>query len=618
MNGIQRESILKWRLAGLAIAPVALYAYLGHFSRLMSDDYCYLARSREFGLWDALVYYYTVWNSSYTQIVITHLLAPLDTALSAITPVALVLLWCACSIWAFRLVMRRMQFGPMPSAGLFMLVFLLVSASIYGMLSHQSFYWYFAAIDNTLAIPALILCIGFAIRATSWPVSSRRFVMAAIICCVICFLAAGMAEIYLVFLFTLLAGLMVATILFQDKSLQAKSLLLLGAGCLGTSLSAVIQLVSPGIYARMQTDIAGRFWLATPVRTLPELLKRTVEATFEFIGHQEAFAGFMLALFAAMFLTLSVYRPRTTMENSGPPTLSVAALWASLITQLLLAPVLWTHTSDSQQIMGRYSAAYFIVVCINVIQILAFAFLLACRRQVTVFLSRRGRWPVYITALTLVALALFTVTQARSIHFRAATYLFISSFVLLCNVYLQLKVTAVNGRFGRMIWLPFFLSGITLACYVNLIGVSLFLQGFVVGRSFAATTHLHVISGAVWGAGLGCLLRQNAIFKQNKGSWVAAWRAASLIAVLAIGSGIVFSQLRMLPRLRTFATEWDERHAEIIRQRDSGSSTIVAPELSYDFGYDLVRYHIFDTQKGSRCSAVYYGVESIIRTEDDG
>ena len=69
--------------------------------------------------------------------------------------------------------------------------------------------------------------------------------------------------------------------------------------------------------------------------------------------------------------------------------------------------------------------------------------------------------------------------------------------------------------------------------------------------------------------------------------------------------------------MRTFAREWDQRHAEIIRQRDSGSNTIIVPELSYDFGYDLVHWHIFDT-KGGRCSAVYYDVESIIRSDSGG
>ncbi|MCY3779427.1 MAG: hypothetical protein OXG78_03875 [Chloroflexi bacterium] len=610
----KRGSIVECCLAAAAALPVFMFAYLGHFSRMIADDYCVIAKSQELGPWEALHYYYTSWTSSYTRFYVVGLLAPLDKALAPITPVALVLLWCAALVWLSWLTARRLRLDSPARLLLLALAFLLVTASIYGMHSMQSFYWFISSTAYTLPIPLLAICVGIALKAACWPVRSGRFVLVAICLGMVCFINAGFSEMYLVVQGVLLSGLIAGTTLFLGSSLRRPYLMLIGASWIGTLVSAVVQLNSPGIATRSGSDYAIKLNMGVPIRTLTELVYKSAEATFQHIGHQEAFAGFILALVAALYVTLNVFPPQISIEGAERPALVAPPLWLGLLAQLLFVPVLWLHTSDSPHILDRFSLAYFTVVCINVIQILGFVFLLVLRRKIEEFLHKHGRWHTCISTVLLAALALFALTQFRSIHYIAATYLFASSFVFLCIAWFQLKATAGCAPNGRMIWLPFFASALALICYASLITLALYGQGFVVERTFAPATFVHVVSGAVWGVGLGCLIQHSTILCGNS---VSAYRTASLLIVFAIGIGIMIGQLRMLPRLATFAREWDDRHAEIIRQRDSGRSNIVVPELSYDFGYDLVGWHIFDTERGGRCSAVYYSVESIIRTEDD-
>ena len=51
----KRTIIFQWLIVALALVPLILYAYLGQFSRMMSDDYCITAVGQELGAWDALL-----------------------------------------------------------------------------------------------------------------------------------------------------------------------------------------------------------------------------------------------------------------------------------------------------------------------------------------------------------------------------------------------------------------------------------------------------------------------------------------------------------------------------------------------------------------------------------
>ncbi len=84
---------MKWILVALAFAPVSLFAYLGHFSRLIADDYCHLALGNEHGAWGLILYTRESWNGSYSNYFLHGLLTPLDVAIPALLPPLIVVLW---------------------------------------------------------------------------------------------------------------------------------------------------------------------------------------------------------------------------------------------------------------------------------------------------------------------------------------------------------------------------------------------------------------------------------------------------------------------------------------------------------------------------------------------
>ena len=216
------------------------------------------------------------------------------------------------------------------------------------------------------------------------------------------------------------------------------------------------------------------------------------------------------------------------------------------------------------------------------------------RRRLASIIRRRAAWHGYIALLLLAALALFGLTQLRDIHFKASGYLFVSAFTLLCLAWWQL-----GPRGQRQTWLPVYASrfDFALLCQHDN-GVALLRKVLSSCESWRPSLSCRLYPGALWGVALGCLLRQADIRSPYRDKWITRYKAFSLAIAFALLAGIIIGQARMLPKLETFAREWDERHSEIIRQRDSGQDVIVVPELSYNFAYDLIRWHIFDYSRG--------------------
>lgn len=339
-----------------------------------------------------------------------------------------------------------------------------------------------------------------------------------------------------------------------------------------------------------------------------------IEGGLSYFGHQPAFAGFMLLFCAALLVTLRRVPQGPALSAVDAGALAAPPLLTGLGIQLLFIPFLWTHTSDLPQVFGRFSLAYFSVVGLNILLIATIALALCFRHRLGTAIGAGSQgWRAYVYALLLAALVFFALTQARSIHHKAATFLFISSTAMLDMACWQLASLAPGASARRLCWLAAFASLLTLLSYGVLIGLSLYVHGFVEGRIMASSNALHVAAGVPWGVCLGLLLRRSTPIDQDKDKGMIALGAAALLVAATIGCGILVEHRRELPRLARFAREWDERHLEIVRQRDAGNTTIVVPELSYNLGGTLLGFSIFDDSYNG-CPKLYYGVESITRS----
>ena len=80
-------------LVVLALLPLALFVYLGQFSRFISDDYRNIAAGIEMGPWGGMLHWLNNWLASYTSSFLMSFLAPLDTWAPRIMPALFSAIW---------------------------------------------------------------------------------------------------------------------------------------------------------------------------------------------------------------------------------------------------------------------------------------------------------------------------------------------------------------------------------------------------------------------------------------------------------------------------------------------------------------------------------------------
>ena len=609
---MRRGGKLVWMVTLLALLPPVVLAYLGSHSRLLSDDYCHIGWSARFGMLGGLQHVRNTWNGSYSNYFVQFLFEANGEVAPAVFSLLTIAIWLIGLTWLTLIALKRLRLEAYRLPLSLAVSGLLVAAAINGFQSAQSQYW--MAANVAYALPVAILALIFAVGANLALRPNLRISPAVGVIAVACLLNAGFAPMVVVFQGAALTVLIFGAMLFLCDTIRRRCLILLASGWLATAAAALILITAPGFGGRMASTVYAELNLGPPIRSLPPLLLRSLEILFEQVGHQPAFTGFALMLSLALCLTLCLYRPRSASLPMRPAALAKRPLWAGLVAQALFLPVLWAHTSDATQFLGRFSAAFFLVICLNLAQLLTFALLLAVRNRIdAVLCASESAWRGYVTAILLTVVTLAAMDQARSIHYTAATYLLSSVFALLCLLLWQLadRASDADARLWRR--LSLFAVGAALFSYLALIALSVFALGFLSERILAGAAFLHVASGLAWGLGLGTLLRRSEFIRPSNDLSSDRLRLGAACVAVILAVGIVAGQGGRLPDLTAFATEWDARHEEIIRQRDSGSAAIVVPELSYNLGEVVHGFHIFDDTH-NYCAKLYYGVESITRS----
>ena len=102
--------VVEWWVVLFALLPLGLFAYLGQFSRLMSDDYCAIAVGRELGAWQGTLYWFNNWAGSYANFFLKSALAPLDILLPRFTPTVIVIVWMLGTVWLAGSVLSALGF----------------------------------------------------------------------------------------------------------------------------------------------------------------------------------------------------------------------------------------------------------------------------------------------------------------------------------------------------------------------------------------------------------------------------------------------------------------------------------------------------------------------------
>ena len=429
MRVLRKELAGKYLLFCLALVPALLFANLGHFSRLMWDDYSRLGMPLELGFWQAMQYFRDTWNGDYTNFLVFGLFAPLGVRAPAIFPSVIIAIWLASLVLLYRKILAFLEIKRHRYPIAIAVASLTVAVAINGLYSQQSFYWFTATVEYSLPPALLLICLMLAAKTVGLLRTRFRLAIAAIVAAIGGFVIAGFSEMYLVFQLAFLGLLVVGICFFPDLSKRRIFLVLTCAGFLGTLASVPVQLSSPGVAIRS----AVSHELIEPIRDMPTLLFRALDSTLLFTTNPAAFTGVGLLLAAGLFVTITMYRaaPANSLQTRAVRD-STPTLLFGLIVQLLFVPYLWAHNSDSAQIFGRFSTAYTVVIALNAASVLALLALIWQRKRFNAALNTERGFLYFCSFGLLLICLLFTMTQIRSIHHRAASYLFVP---VLCHAY---------------------------------------------------------------------------------------------------------------------------------------------------------------------------------------
>ncbi len=498
---MKRSRLARLLLLAFATAPAWLFAYLGQTSRLLVDDYYNLGLTRTLGTWEAMRFVRQNWKGDYSDFLVYGLLTPLDTVAPSVFPLVIIASGIAGFGWIAWSVLAGLGVGARRRTIALALASLALAATINGFYSGQVFYWLSAAVEYSFPTIALMLGIAFAAELGQKLHSLRQMCLAGAGLAFLAFMVAGFSELHLVAQLTFASLLVVYSRVAVTGSKRRVYSVLAVAALLGTLASLPVQLTAPGLAYRSQLPM--NFGHAVqPVRDLPVLLNRALSLTLQRAGHPAGFAGFMLVAAASFFAVLAADARSGAIAGprKGPGR---RALLASLAVQLVFAPILWTHISDAPQFLSRFSATYMIVICLNALSILVLLSLLWRRplRESLFDAGRRQR--IFVSCGLAAACLLFALTQARSIHYKAATYLMVSAIAALLTLAAQLKSRASDRRLDQASSMALLLVAAAPCAFAAVAGVSLWGAGYTVARAFASVIFLLMASGLLCGLTLG-------------------------------------------------------------------------------------------------------------------
>ncbi len=332
--GLSAEQFLRLALAVgtlSTLGALALYGYLGTFSRYGSDDYCLSAFFLQDNLWAAMVRRYFVSTSRYTNILFIGLA---DRVFGWYNVAILPPLMIALLVLGLYLLLK--EIGEM--VGLrwsrwmtLFLSLLLVYFSISQAPSlYETLYWR-AGMTSHFAPLVLLPFFGtFLLRQIRRAKERAPSILAQAACFVLPFLIGGLSEPPTALMITVLVLGIAAAWWWSDPSRRRAVLSLLVWSLLGALTALIVMAVAPANGLRMQT----------PPPHLPELVARIIEYPAYFIVdtlRTLPLASLVSVVIPALlFYLFSVRSPEAVSQPAGK-RLGILLVAVPLLAYLFIA-----------------------------------------------------------------------------------------------------------------------------------------------------------------------------------------------------------------------------------------------------------------------------------------
>ena len=566
------KRIQHWLIVLLALAPVFLFAYLGQFSRVITDDDCGIAYIRDMGFWGGLSYTVST-EGRYTSFLLRAVTAPLDTLAPAITSLAVMATLLVGWHWLVWQGLALLKISRSRRALSLAIAACIVTSTVYAANQYTwELLYYWGAI--TIYVVPLVLFVPY-MALTVWMgqrlKKNRRSALGVIAGGLMCFMIGGFAEPHVVaqlFILTLCLLLLFALV---ERSVRAPYVLLCGAGWLGTAVSLIVQLTSPGVAYRTARTLARR---GAPDHSVEAVTPKIFGWIVEHITHPGVLTGFIMLLGVGLLVTLVNYKPQKPGKASRTFEFPAFVLWLGLTVHLLVLP--WHGFLQSRlHASAEDGRAMFIL---NVLFIAVFLVMLWQRKRINALLRKRGSGLLFfgwVAAAVFAFVLLFDVTQTRFLHFYVSVYLFIIGLTLL-GVLACLPTGWLERRLGLLAYSPYVLGCVSIVVIVVMISLSV--HGYVDSRTLLAGAYLLVLSGLVWGVYIGVLAKHYLALADRP--WAEApLKLVSAAAVAVIAFSIMQGQVADIPDWQDFARVWDANHQKILAAVREGKDRVEVSPL---------------------------------------
>jgi len=566
-------------LAGVSFSQMLLFAYLGLHSRPMSDDYCRIASAAQFDILEYLAYWRNRVDGSFSDKALGSVLHPLGLEVTSLFPAILIGAWFFSTAALIAYCLQLLAFPRHRRVIALFLSALLIVAISSGLYSEMSLYWYAASLKYSVPMVTLTWFALLSLHTAKQPRGRPRRALFMVAGAALCFASAGFAETLPIVLLVSLSLLLLA-LWFVRGPLWRRCFPMLLAGWFAALASMLIMLSADGPTLRLQTIRARNPEILA--RNTIDVLELSVDVWINRALDPAVFASFGLLFAAGLYISLAFAKPIGAGRQASPLPARAPLLFA-LAFQLLSLPLLWMHHSDDALLLGRFSPAYFAVICCNASLIGALLLLLLQRNEIAAYLRSR---PLGLTFSALaIILVMFTLALYRDMHWRAYQYLCISCHSLLFALAWQ-HVCQLRRRQARegVIGMGFLYTIAAVAGAAVALAVS-YASGKDIPRTFTFAAHLIVWQGLALGLWLVYAISASLNAERGRARWLL--QAGALAIMLILVSGIIADQLEKLPKLQLYASEVDQRHERIVQLRATGERRIPVAPLTYDFGRRL-------------------------------
>jgi len=265
-----KKLFFDFNLIGVTLIPLAsllIFAYLGTFTRYISDDYFSVASLHEYGYWGAQAYWWGNWTGRYSFIALILFADLFGLKVIPVLPALFQTLWLLSVSWAAYQLLSQNSFSRRLFLS-FSLASVITWISLRSLVQYPEVVFWKTGICN-YAISPILYSFFFGLLYRRLQKATQVRILEMLLSLALAFVAGGFSETGVAVQITLLGGGFYFLAL-KNKSSQKNALLLLIPALTGSILALVIMSLSPGNLARAGDldnvfqipDIAPRFFIS--------------------------------------------------------------------------------------------------------------------------------------------------------------------------------------------------------------------------------------------------------------------------------------------------------------------------------------------------------------------